>query len=112
RKQDLPRERPRLYHKCGELLLHDWETDKFLDARDKIGPEEKWLMLRHVALAMQAEETGVAGNVIPGDRLKAILVEQLRELGVAEPRDIARDLIQKFHARNFMLSFLGDDWYA
>ena len=49
RKQDLPRERSRLYEECSDLLLQDWETDKFPDARDRITLRQKQRMLQRVA---------------------------------------------------------------
>lgn len=111
RVQDLPRDRGRLYERCAELLLRNWDLEKF-HTRDKLGPEQKMRILELVAAAMQLERTGLAGNIIGEDKLKAVVEEQLRELGFTQPWTVADELIALLRERNFMLAYLGDRQFA
>lgn len=121
RVQDLPRDRGRLYERCAELLLKNWDLEKFeelkerkeaQDIKDKLGPEQKMRILELVAAAMQQETTGLAGNIISEETLKEIIERQLTELDVAQPWSVAGDLIWMLRVRNFMLAYLGDRKYA
>ena len=123
RNQDLPRDRGRLYERCAELLLKNWDLEKFpelkekrtprdLDIKDKLGPEQKMRILELVAAAMQQERRGLAGNLIGEETLKPIVEAELTKLGVPEPRVVASDLIWMLRDRNFMLAHLGDHQYA
>jgi GTPase SAR1 family protein len=121
RVQDLPRDRGRLYERCAELLLKNWDLEKFeelkerkeaQDIKDKLGPEQKMRILELVAAAMQQERTGLAGNIIGEEKLKEIIEKQLIELGVPQSWSVAKDLIWMLRERNFMLAYLGDRQYA
>jgi GTPase SAR1 family protein len=121
RVQDLPRDRVRLYERCAELLLKNWDLEKFeelkerreaQDIKDKLGPEQKMRILELVAAAMQRERSGLAGNIISEEMLKRIIEKQLVELGVQQPWSVADDLIWMLRERNFMLAYLGDRQYA
>jgi hypothetical protein len=121
RVQDLPRDRGRLYESCADLLLKNWDLEKFpelmelkdtRDIVDKLGPEQKTRILELVADAMQRERTGLAGNIIGEEKLKRIVEEQLTELGVAQSWAVADSLIAMLRERNFMLAYLGDRQYA
>lgn len=121
RVQDLPRDRGRLYERCAELLLKNWDLEKFpelmerkqtRDIKDKLGPEQKMRILELVAAAMQQERTGLAGNIIGEAKLKAIIQKQLSELGISEAWAVADDLIALLRERNFMLAYLGDHQFA
>ncbi|HJX83359.1 MAG TPA: NACHT domain-containing protein, partial [Candidatus Angelobacter sp.] len=121
RVQDLPRDRGRLYERCAELLLKNWDLEKFpelserkeaRDIKDKLGPEEKMRILERVAEVMQEERTGLAGNLIGQDKLKIIIEQQLDQLGVPQSWAVADDLIWMLGERNFMLAHLGDRQFA
>ena len=123
RNQDLPRDHGRLYERCAELLLKNWDLEKFpelqakrqtrgLDIKDKLGPDQKIRILERVAEAMQKERTGLAGNLIAKDKLKPIVEDELVRLAVPEPWAVADDLIWMLQERNFMLAYLGDRQYA
>lgn len=121
RVQDLPRDRGRLYERCAELLLKNWDLEKFeelkerketQDIKDKLGPDQKMRILELVASAMQQERTGLAGNIIGQDKLKNIIEKQLTELQVFQAWSVADNLIWMFRVRNFMLAYLGDHNYA
>ncbi len=121
RTQDLPRDRSKLYERCAELLLKNWDLDKFperkersesRDIKDKLGPDQKMRILEQVAAAMQGERTGVAGNLISEEKLKEIVQRELIQLAVSQPWAVADDLIWMLRERNFMLSYLGDRQYA
>ena len=121
RNQDLPRDCNKLYEKCAELLLKNWDLEKFpelkvkkeaRDIKDKLGPDQKMRVLEQVAAAMQQERTGLEGNLISEYKLKQIVQAELAQLGVAQPAFIAEDLICMLRERNFMLGYLGDHQYA
>jgi hypothetical protein len=121
RVQDLPRDRGKLYERCAELLLKNWDLEKFeelkerkeaQDIKDKLGPEQKMRILELVAAAMQQQRTGLAGNIIGEKKLKEIIEKQLTELGVPQPWSVANNLIWMLRERNFMLAYLGDRQYA
>lgn len=121
RVQALPRDRDKLYERCAELLLKNWDLEKFTelkekretkDVKDKLGPEQKMRILELVAAAMQRERTGLAGNIISEERLKQIIEKQLIELGVQQSWSVADDLIWMLRERNFMLAYLGNRQYA
>ena len=121
RTQDLPRDRGKLYERCAELLLKNWDLEKFpelkgkkeaRDIKDKLGPDQKMRILEQVAAAMQQERTGLAGNLIAEDKLKEIVGKELAQLGVEQPWSVADGLIWMLRERNFMLGYLGDRQYA
>jgi predicted NACHT family NTPase len=121
RTQDLPRDRSKLYERCAELLLKNWDLDKFperkerngaRDIKDKLGSDQKMRILELVAAEMQKARTGLAGNLIAEDSLKQVIESELTKLGVREPWSVAEDLIWMFRERNFMISHLGDHQYA
>ena len=121
RTQDLPRDRGKLYERCAELLLKNWDLEKFpelkekkeaRDIKDKLGPDQKMRILEQVAAAMQQERTGLAGNLIAEDKLKQIVENELAQLGVERPWSVADGLIWMLRERNFMLGYLGGRQYA
>ncbi len=120
RSQDLPRDRADLYEKCAELLLRNWDLEKFpelkgkrkdFDFKDKLGPKEKKRILERVAEAMQRERKGLAGNLIGEDKLESIVAEEVRRVGIDET-GVAGDLITMLRERNFMLGHRGDGQFA
>ena len=121
RNQDLPRDRNKLYEKCAELLLKNWDLEKFpelkekkevRDIKDKLGPDQKMRVLEQVAAAMQQERTGLEGNLISEGKLKRMVQPELAQLGVAQSLFVAEDLIWMLRERNFMLGYLGDHQYT
>lgn len=121
RTQDLPRDRCKLYEKCSELLLKNWDLEKFpelkerrddRDIKDKVGPDQKMRILELVAAAMQKERTGLEGNLIAQEKLSAIVTGELAVLGVQPAWAVADDLIWMLRERNFMLGYLGGRQYA
>jgi GTPase SAR1 family protein len=121
RTQDLPRDRGRLYERCAELLLTNWDLEKFpelkerreaRDIKDKLGPDQKMRILEKVAAAMQEERTGLEANLISEEKLKKIVSTALGQLDIAHSWSVAEDLIWLLRERNFMLAYLGDRQYA
>ncbi|MBD2255793.1 HEAT repeat domain-containing protein [Nostoc parmelioides] len=117
RNQELPRDRSSLYEQASRVLLHQWdveralEEDKRLDHKT-IDYKDKQAMLRQVAYSMQTSGAGLAGNVISADQLENILTEYLRTIEINQPRQAARVMREQLRTRNFMLCFLGADYYA
>jgi NACHT domain/HEAT repeats len=121
RVQVLPKDRTKLYEKCAELLLRNWDLEKFPDTadrrrnrsvKDKLGPDQKMTVLENVAARMQQEPAGLAGNMISQDSLKEVVTNHLKLLRIREPWSVADDLIWMLRERNFMLAYLGDRQYA
>ncbi|MDZ7965475.1 MAG: HEAT repeat domain-containing protein [Nostoc sp. DedSLP03] len=114
-KRELPRDRSELYKDASEVLLHNWDDGRNLkpDERlDIIDYKDKQAMLRQVAYLMQTSEKGLAGNFIYADDLEAIFTKYLQSIPVSDARDKARRLMKQLRDRNFILCFLGADYYA
>ena len=121
RTQELPRERCRLYDRCAELLLKNWDLDKFpelagrhdtKDLSDKLGPDQKMRILERVAATMQRERAGLESNLISHENLKCSILRELDQLCVPQAWSVVEDLIAMLRERNFMLAYVGDDQYA
>ncbi|MBD1834003.1 NACHT domain-containing protein [Cyanobacteria bacterium FACHB-472] len=117
RNQELPRDRPRLYEKASEVLLHQWDVDQKLLENPRmdsvtINYNDKQAILRQVAYHMQAADKGLAGNLIRGEDLEKILTSFLKSTEVNQPRTVARLLIEQLRSRNFILCDLGANSYA
>ncbi len=114
-KRELPRDRSELYKDASEVLLHNWDDGRNLkpDERlDIIDYKDKQAMLRQVAYQMQTSEKGLAGNIIYADDLEGIFTKYLQSIPVIDARDKARRLMKQLRDRNFILCFLGADYYA
>ena len=116
RNQELPRDRTELYREASKLLLHQWDiertlTDKMIDAKS-FDYRDKQTMLRDVAYFMQSSEKGLAGNMIRSVDLERILAKHLKRRQIKEAKTVARHLIDRLRERNFILCFLGADYYA
>lgn len=118
RHQELPRERAKLYERCSEVLLHQWDTERalgeFPGLSAEIGLREKTEILRVVAYAMQTEGDGESrANYIDGARLEELIAGYLQtERQFGQAREAARALVRQLRERNFILCFLGADSYA
>ena len=117
RNQELPRDRPELYNQASRLLLHQWDIEHKLLENPRIDSvtidyKDKQAMLRQVAYHMQASEKGLAGNLISADNLEKILTDYLKTIEVDQARTVARLLMEQLRHRNFILCFLGADYYA
>ncbi|MBX9258944.1 HEAT repeat domain-containing protein, partial [Desmonostoc muscorum CCALA 125] len=117
RNQELPRDRATLYEQASRVLLHQWDVERALQEDKRLDPKtidykDKQAMLRQVAYHMQTADQGLAGNLINAGDLEKILTDYLRNIEVSQAREIARVIINQLRTRNFMLCFLGADYYA
>jgi predicted NACHT family NTPase len=117
RNQELPRDRPELYNQASRVLLHQWDVERALVEHQQleiqtIDYKDKQAMLRQVAYQMQAAEKGLAGNLIAADELEGILNKYLQTLDINDSRAVARVMIKQLRERNFILCFMGADYYA
>ncbi len=120
RNQELPRDRVRLYEKASELLLQQWDTERylqdFLGLSGEIDLRAKSAILRRVALAMQTtegQEEGRAANIIQGESLTGLIEAYLLEvLHFNQARAATNALVEQLRQRNFILCFLGANSYA
>ena len=117
RNQELPRDRPELYNQASRVLLHQWDVERALGEHQQleiqtIDYKDKQAMLRRVAYQMQAAEKGLAGNLIAADELEGILTDYLKNIDINNSRAVARVMIKQLRERNFILCFMGADYYA
>ncbi|MCG6138095.1 MAG: HEAT repeat domain-containing protein [Nostoc sp. LLA-1] len=117
RNQELPRDRAELYNQASRVLLHQWDVERALVEDKRLDPKtidykDKQAMLRQVAHYMQTSGKGLTGNSISADDLEEILTDYLKTREFEKPRDAARVMINQLRTRNFMLCFLGADYYA
>lgn len=117
RNQELPRDRPELYNQASRVLLHQWDVERALVEDTRLDPKtidykDKQAMLRQVAYHMQANEIGLAGNLISASALEKILTNYLKTIEFSDARAVARLMISQLRTRNFILCYLGADSYA
>ena len=115
RNQELPRDRPELYNQSSRLLLHQWDFERTLTSNSKlenIDYKDKQAMLRQVAFYMQANEKGLAGNLIAREDLERILYNYFKSINIDDARIFARLTIEQLRVRNFILCSVGADYYA
>ncbi|WP_020393506.1 HEAT repeat domain-containing protein, partial [Thiolinea disciformis] len=117
RHQELPRHRAALYQKASEVLLHQWDTERALEAypelRNEFDLSAKVALLRRIAEQMQNAPEGLAGNIITGEKLSKIIETYLREeLHFAQARGAANAVVKQLRERNFILCFIGANSYA
>ncbi|MGF1991229.1 MAG: HEAT repeat domain-containing protein [Nostoc sp. ZfuVER08] len=117
RNQELPRDRAELYNQASRVLLHQWDVERALIEDKRLDPKtidykDKQAMLRQVAYLMQTGEKGLAGNLINENDLIKVLSDYLKTIEFDKPREVARVMINQLRTRNFMLCFLGADYYA
>ncbi|MEH1796311.1 HEAT repeat domain-containing protein [Nostoc sp.] len=117
RNQELPRDRATLYDQASRVLLHQWDVERALTEDKRLDPKtidykDKQAMLRQVAYLMQTGEKGLAGNLINENDLVKVLTDYLKTIEFDKPREAARVMRDQLRTRNFMLCFLGADYYA
>ena len=116
RHQELPRDRAELYNQASRVLLHQWDMERALvDAkidRMTIDYKDKQAILRQVAFFMQGNKEGLAGNLIHGNDLEKIIQDYLKSVDINDVRTVARALIEQLRTRNFILCFVGAEYYA
>ncbi|MBD2449241.1 HEAT repeat domain-containing protein [Nostoc sp. FACHB-152] len=117
RNQELPRDRATLYEQSSRVLLHQWDVERALVEDSRLDPKtidykDKQAMLRHVAYHMQTSPRGLNGNLISVSDLEKILIKYLKNIEFENPVKVARVMINQLRVRNFMLCFVGADYYA
>ncbi|WP_293099694.1 HEAT repeat domain-containing protein [Moorena sp. SIO3I6] len=117
RNQELPRDRSELYNQASRLLLYQWDVERALLEDNRLDPktidyQDKQQMLGKVAYFMQGNQAGLAGNLISGEDLERIIKEELKLRDVTNPRAVAKVMINQLRTRNFILCFMGADYYA
>ncbi|MGD1699887.1 NACHT domain-containing protein, partial [Dapis sp. BLCC M229] len=116
RHQELPRDRAELYNQASRILLQQWDMERAL-VNEKIDPitidyKDKQEILRRVAFFMQGNKEGLAGNLIHGNDLEEIIRDYLKSVDINDARTVARALIEQLRSRNFILCFVGAEYYA
>ena len=116
RHQELPRDRAELYNQASRVLLQQWDAERALvDAHLNpmtIDYKDKQAILRQVAFFMQENKAGLAGNLIHGNDLEKIIRDYLKSEDINDPKTVARALMEQLRSRNFILCFVGAEYYA
>ncbi len=86
-------------------------VDEKLDPKT-IDYKDKQAMLRAVAHHMQSNEKGLAGNLIHAEDLERILRAYLKTIDIQDVRTVSRVMIEKLRTRNFILCYVGAEYYA
>ncbi|MBW4565791.1 MAG: NACHT domain-containing protein [Mojavia pulchra JT2-VF2] len=116
RNQELPKDRAELYNQASRVLLHQWDVERTL-VDQRLDPltidyKDKQAILRHIAYHMQATEQGLTANLIVSNDLENILTDYLKRIEVVSPKAFAKLMTENLRVRNFILCFLGADYYA
>jgi energy-coupling factor transporter ATP-binding protein EcfA2 len=112
--QELPRERWKLYGHAASVLIQHWDVNKHLGT-ELLAEDDKRDLLRALAMRMQAAKGGLAGNYIHRDDLLDEFGKYLRERFGHEPGQaakIAREMVDQFRERNYILASLGASLYG
>ncbi|WP_229415406.1 NACHT domain-containing protein [Moorena bouillonii] len=117
RNQELPRDRSELYNQSSRLLLHQWDVERALLEDNRLDPktidyQDKQQMLAKVAYFLQGNQAGLAGNLISAEDLERIIFDELKLREVTNPRAVAKVMINQLRTRNFILCFMGANYYA
>lgn len=117
--QELPRERWKLYDHAAGVLVQHWDVNKHLKEQkfeaNFLLEDDKKDLLRRLAWRMQAAKGGLAGNYIHRDDLLGEFEAYLRErFGQDAERAtrVAREMVEQFRERNYILSALGANVYG
>ena len=117
---ELPTKRVRLYEKCVELLISQWQVELAKEACTSttgdilaFGPFEKHRVLRELAWKMQENEQPL-GLVVQQDVLEQVVCEQVDKMhGLRDASIItATAIIEQLPTRHYMISFLGARSFA
>jgi len=118
RNQELPKYKADLYKNSSELLLK-WDVERALRRQeielidlDYIQVKDKQKILRRMAYFMQGNKEGFAGNLIHEDDVERIIKEYLESIDINNAIIIARALVRELRTRNFILCFVGGEYYA
>lgn len=121
RYQEIPRGRIDLYKETTNVLLHQWEIEykKMELTLDDVNSRAKQGMLREIAYRMQVSENGMQvsekvlnGNIIHRDDLEDVIADYYRKKGVQPSLTIAEKIITQLRERDFILCYLGKDYYG
>jgi HEAT repeat protein len=120
RHQELPRERKDLYYHTTNVLIHLWDVNKHLEDRHVhvglIDKEDKKELLRRLAYKMQQDvRSRKAVNYVHREELQAQFKNYLEERYKETPGQavrVAREMIDQFRERNFILALYGVDLYG
>ena len=114
--RDLPNERWRLYERCAETLLEDWDVGKGIEDEDfklkvSIRTAQKSEMLQRVALYMlEHSQAGSELNAIAYAPLQGILAGYLTTSTAVpgEAEAIAVDILRHLMERTYVLAGIGE----
>jgi hypothetical protein len=115
--RDLPNERWRLYERCAETLLEDWDIGKGIEDEDfklkvPLRTAQKSEILEQVSLYMlEHSQPGSELNAIAYAPLQRILADYLTDkyqLSAGEAEAIAVDILRHLMERTYVLAGIGE----
>ena len=115
--RDLPNERWRLYERCAETLLEDWDVGKGIEDEDfklkvPLRTAQKSEILEQVSLYMlEHSQPGSELNAIAYAPLQRILADYLTgkyQLSSGEAEAIAVDILRHLMERTYVLAGIGE----
>lgn len=115
--RDLPNERWRLYERCAETLLEDWDVGKGIEDEDfklkvPLRTAQKSEILEQVSLYMlEHSQPGSELNAIAYAPLQRILADYLTgkyQLSPGEAEAIAVDILRHLMERTYVLAGIGE----
>jgi hypothetical protein len=115
--RDLPNERWRLYERCAETLLEDWDIGKGIEDEDfklkvPLRTAQKSEILEQVSLYMlEHSQAGSELNAIAYAPLQGILTNYLTDkyqLSPGEAEAIAVDILRHLMERTYVLASIGE----
>jgi len=112
RKQELPRDRIVLYDRCSDLLLSDWDSDKFTSGTETLRAHDKRQILQRVAYSLQNGASASSGYSISELELRTITESYLLSIATPDARTLVDELVLRLRDRHFMLATLGNRHYA
>jgi hypothetical protein len=117
--QELPRERWKVYEHAARVLVQHWDINKHLDderiSADTLREDDKFELLRRLAIRMQEGTLGYAGNSLPERTLLQDVESYLAtrfQYPPAKAAEIATAIVDQLRERNFIFARYGSGIYG
>jgi hypothetical protein len=121
--QDLPEQRWKLYERCSEVLLEDWDVKrKRFDVTELLPadvtmrtPQKAEVLQRVASYMMDHQEAGREANAIAHQQLIHVLADYLAEKYEKPPGEanaLAEDILTHLRERTYVLASVGEGIYA
>ena len=120
RHRRLGRSRAALYAQALELLCYNWDYKRGLDLPADsplvdLQAEDSLLMLRHIAMRMQAHGDGLRANAIEEVALREVIEDFFARdwhFDGLKARRAAKEMVERLQERNWVLTLRGPALYG